>query len=158
MRNRLLGRLVFLGGCAGWVWRASGLLSDHFFKFSYLDSLTWGLRGTSEWMHPLFVPLLGAYRAVLGLAGYSGDMVLPLAVMNLTAGGITLTVLFVLTERLCRDSLLAAAAVLATGFSPVFLTGTLSMDPYALTALCSAASLALLAGPGLADSRRRHAL
>jgi tetratricopeptide (TPR) repeat protein len=158
MNNRLIGRLAFLGGFGAWAWRAVGLLPGHLHKFNYLDSVDQGLRGTSEWVHPLFVPLLGAGKAFLGLFGYSGSMLAPLAAINLAAGGVTLAVLFLLAERLSRDSFLSAASVLALAFSPSFLTGTLGMNPYALAAACSTAALALLAGPPPADERRRYAL
>jgi hypothetical protein len=158
MRNRLLGRLTFLAGACLWAWRAAELLPGHLHKFNYLDSVDQGLRMLSEWVHPLFVPSLAAVKAGLGLFGWSGSMLAPLAVMNLAAGGITLALLFLLAERLGKDSLLAAAGVLALGFCPAFLTGTLGMNPYALAAAFSTLSLALLTSPSPADERRRYAL
>ncbi|MFH2203936.1 MAG: tetratricopeptide repeat protein [Elusimicrobiota bacterium] len=101
-------------------------------------------------MHPLYVPVLGALRGMLGLAGYHGRMLVPAEMLNIVAAALTLTGLFLDAERRSRDGIAAALCVLLLGYSAQgFWTHSLRASPYALGAACVTASLLLLGGlPG----------
>ncbi|MFA6316113.1 MAG: DUF2723 domain-containing protein [Elusimicrobiota bacterium] len=141
----LCGRAVFLGGLAAWLRLSWARLPYGYHDVHYLASLEWGLWGPSEWVHPLFTPLLAFYRGALALFGWHGRMFLPLELLNVAAGAATLALLFRCVERWNGRSLVAAAGALLLGFSRGFWEATLRPDPYALAGLCVAACLALLA-------------
>ncbi|MBI5622564.1 MAG: DUF2723 domain-containing protein [Elusimicrobia bacterium] len=143
--ERVSGRLLFLAGLAGWLKLSCDRLPYGFHDVHYLTSLEWGLWGPSEWVHPLFVPLLALYQLGLGLLGWHGRMFLPLELLNVGAAGLTMCLLFLAMERCWSRSWPAAGAVLLLGFSRGFWEASLRPDPYALAGLCSAACLAVLA-------------
>ncbi|MBI4676599.1 MAG: tetratricopeptide repeat protein [Elusimicrobia bacterium] len=150
------GRLFFLAGLAAWVGLSLKQLPYCYHDIHYLLSLEWGFWGPSEWVHPLFVPVLGLYRALLGWFGFTGRMFLPVELMNVGAGVLTLGLLFHAVERLWGSSWVAAAGALLLGFSHGFWEATLRSDPYALAGLSSAAAVAVLALGG--PARRRFGL
>ncbi len=139
-----LARAVFLAGLALWVRKSLDLLPYWYRGLHYVSSLEWGYWGTSEWVHPVFVPLLAAYRFLLSLLGYSGGMLIPLELLNLAAGALTLGLLFRAAERVGGNSWTAAAGTLMLAFSRGFWSSTLRPDPYALGAAASLLTLLLL--------------
>mgnify|MGYP001585924749 FL=1 len=153
-----LARALFLAGLALWAAKSLILLPYWYRGLHYVSSLEWGYWGTSEWVHPIFVPLLGAYRFLLGLLGYSGGMLLPLEGLNLAAGGLTLALVFRAAERAGGNSWTAAAGTLMLAFSRGFWSGTLRPDPYALGAAASVLTFLLLAGSFRPANGRRFAL
>ncbi|MFI5360711.1 MAG: hypothetical protein ACHQ49_01975 [Elusimicrobiota bacterium] len=142
--NRALGGLLFVAGLGLWVSLSLGLLPYTYHDLHYLFTVEGGAMGPVEWVHPLFVPLLGASRWVLVHCGFSGRMLMPLELANLGVGGLTLAALFLLAARLSRDAVAAAATTLWVGFSQGFWAGVLRPDPYALAAAATVATLGLL--------------
>lgn len=142
--NQTLGGLLFVAGLAVWVRLSLDLLPYTYHDLHYLLTLEGGTMGPVEWVHPLFVPLMGAYRRLLGLYGFSGRMLLPLESANLAVAALTLAALFLLAARLSRDAVAAAAGALWLGFSQGFWSGALRPDPYSLAAASTVATLGLL--------------
>jgi len=156
--RRWLGRTVFIAGLAFWACASLRLLPYGFHDLHYLFSFQNGIWGPAEWVHPLFLPFLGALQAGLSLFGYGGRMLMPLELLNLAVSGLALVALFRLAERLRADSLTAALAVLLLGFTPGFWAGALRPDPYALAAAGTVACLLMLIAQLPAQERRRFAL
>lgn len=153
-----LGHALFWAGLTAWAWRSLELVPYWYRGLHYVSSLEWGYWGTSEWVHPAFVPLLGVYRLLLGLLGHTGGMLVPLELLNIAAGTLTLAVLFLAAERAGGDSWTAAAGTLMLAFSNGFWSSTLRPDPYALAAAASVLTLLILGSGVPADGRRRWAL
>ena len=142
-----------------WFWLSRSLLPYGCIDLRYLLALDQGQpSGPSDLCHPLFLPLLSALRFLLGHAGYSGKMLMPLELTNLAVASLALVALFWLVERLCADSLTAAMSVLLLGFSRGFWAGALRPDPYALASAASILCLICLIGPLPSEQRRRHVL
>ncbi|MBI5883803.1 MAG: hypothetical protein HZB91_11955 [Elusimicrobia bacterium] len=149
---------AFLAVLAVWMARSWRMLPYDFSDLCYLLSLDSGTAVTQEWVHPLFVPFLAAFRWVLGLFGYTGRMLVPLEVLGIGLSGLTLAGLYFFAAYWSRDKLLSSLAVLVLAFSNGFWQGALRPTPYALTALFFAAALMLLAGPLPRAAKPRHLL
>lgn len=148
---------MFGTGLIAWIWVACQRL-PYILHLRYLFILKWGSWELFELPHPLFIPLLGAYRFLLGMFGHSGNMIMPVELLNVTSGALTLAGLFILAERIGKDSLVASAATLCLGFSPAFLEGSLRPAPYAPAVACAALTLAFLLDLKSADVRFRVVL
>ena len=157
--GRGMGRAIFLAGLAAWVALSLKLLPYCFHDLRYLLALDHGgMSGPSDWVHPLFGPLLGSFQALLLLLGYHGRMLIPLEQLNVAVAALALAGLFRLVERLCEDSVTAALAVLLLAFSRGFWEGAVRPDPYALAAAFSLGTLIVLIGRRPGDERRQYAL
>ncbi|MBI5884358.1 MAG: hypothetical protein HZB91_14780 [Elusimicrobia bacterium] len=153
-----LGRALFLAGLACWAAIGASLLPFDASDLCYLLALDEGSWRVQELVHPVFVPLLGLYRGLLGAAGLQGNMLMPLAWLNLCGAAASLGILFLLAERLRRDSLPSALAVLGFAFSAAgFWVACLRPTPYSLTVLCLTASAWALAREGSFPGRLRLA-
>lgn len=155
--SRLAGRLAFCAGLAVWVALSWRLLPYDFQDVCYLFSLEGGTVLAQEWVHPLFVPMLAVWRELLAAFGLGARMLIPVEALNLCLGCSTLALLFVAVEKLCRDSLAAAAGALLLGFSCGFWDGSLRVTPYAPAAACAVLSAVLMLGLGPASASRRYA-
>ncbi len=134
--DRLFGRCVFCAGLVVWIlWEASRLPFD-FEDLFYLFSLEQGLWSVPEWVHPLYVPALHAYAAVLHWAGYSGKMLMPVEWLNLAVAALALVALFLLAESSGGLSTVSACGVLLLGFSEGFNSGCIRVTPYAMAVMC----------------------
>ncbi|MBI5622565.1 MAG: tetratricopeptide repeat protein [Elusimicrobia bacterium] len=150
---KAFGRSLLAAGLAFWVWRSLEFIPYCFQDPRYVIALEWGFWQNAEWVHPLFVPLLEVYRFALGLFGFSGRMFVPVELLNLAVGGLTLAGLYLAAERKGAEPISAAAAVLLLGFSYGFWSGTLRADPYALAAAFSGLGLWLLMDPAWTEGR-----
>lgn len=147
-RSLWAGRLLILAGLAVWARQSWSLLPYNYLDLAYLFSLEQGFILTQVWVHPLFLPLLKAFAALLRLFGHSGHMLMPLEALNAAAGAATVAGLYAVLERRGDEPLRAAGLLLALAFSHGFWEGTLRPTPYALTGACLAASLlAMTASP-----------
>lgn len=111
----------------------------------YLFSLERGISAPKDWVHPLFLPLLGGGRFLLEALGYQGNMLLPLELANLGLSCLVLTGLFLGAAAVSGEYPVAAAGTLLLAFSPGFWSGALRPDPYAAAAAGATACLGLLA-------------
>jgi hypothetical protein len=142
------GRLLLIAGLSVWARQSWSLLPYNYLDLAYLFSLEQGFILTQIWVHPLFLPLLKAFAALLRLFGHSGHMLIPLETLNAAAGAATVAGLYAVLERRGAEPLRAAGILLALAFSHGFWEGTLRPTPYALTGAALAVSLlALTASP-----------
>ena len=139
--------LFFLCGLAVWTVQSVRMLPYNVSDLAYFFALDRGLAATQEWVHPLFVPFLAAFRALLGALGFSGRLLMPLELLDCGLAALTLCGWYAFCAYWSRDRLASALAVLAAAFSQGFWEGSLRPTPYALTTFCFSASLLLLAGP-----------
>jgi tetratricopeptide (TPR) repeat protein len=151
------GRLILAAGILAWAWSTARLFPFDFEDIGYLFSLQGMQWADSEWTHPLYVPLLHPYAALLRLAGWSGRMLVPCELLNVAAGAATLLLLGLWAESLCGSSLIAAAATLLLAFSEGFTVGCLRTAPYAPAALLTVVSAILLLEGRPASAGKRWA-
>jgi hypothetical protein len=109
----------------------------------YLFSVEEGFFSPQQWVHPLYVPYLAGLRALLGICGWHGHMIVPLELVNIGASVVALIVLYRLAVRLTGDSVAAAGAVMY-GMCAGFGIAAVRETPYALGFLCVVGSLRLL--------------
>ncbi|MDD5627820.1 MAG: hypothetical protein PHU21_02060 [Elusimicrobia bacterium] len=152
------GRLAFCFGLALWAALSWRLLPYDFADICYLFSLEDGAVLNQEWVHPAFVPMLAVLRAGLALFGLGAKMLIPGQALNLALACAALALLFIVLERLCRDSWAAAAGSLLLAFCGGFWDGCLRMTPYSPAAACTLLCAGSLLGARPRLASRRYAL
>ena len=129
-----------------------------FHDLGYLFSLERGISAPKDWVHPLFLPLLGGLRGALSALGSQGSLLMPLELGNLAVSLLALAGAYFLAASLSGRSSLSAIGTILLAFSPGFWEGALRPDPYAGAAACVLAAFGLLAGRRPARPALRYAL
>jgi hypothetical protein len=151
---RPLHYALLAGALALFVVSAVPAIPYDFCDLCYFFSLEDGQWGPQEWMHPLWVPFLAGYRALLGVFGFHGHMLVPVEVLNVGIAVAALVLIFSLARRVTGDALLAVAAILTTAPCNGFWSAAVRPTPYAFAFLCLTASTALLVSDKPVPPRR----
>ena len=122
----------------------------------YLLSLEERSWVTQEVVHPLWVPMLWVYRAILRTFGWHGFVLVPNSrFANVLVAVATLLLSFQVARRLTKDTLASTSAVLLLAATPGFDSAAMRPTPYAPAFLCLTGSLMLLISDHQ-PSLRRH--
>ena len=144
--DRLGGAALLLAGLGVWTALSWDRLPYGFHDLGYLFSLERGITAPKDWVHPLFLPLLGGLRGALSALGSQGSLLMPLELGNLAVSLLALAGAYFLAASLSGRSSLSAIGTILLAFSPGFWEGALRPDPYAGAAACVLAAFGLLAG------------
>ncbi len=150
-----IGAALLLAGLGAWTAASTARLPYGFHDLGYLFSLERGISAPKDWVHPLFLPLLGGLRWALAGLGYAGSMLMPLELANLGLALSSLAGAYFLAAGLSGRFSVSAAGTLLLAFSPGFWEGALRPDPYAGAATGALAAFGLLAWgrPGRSELR-----
>lgn len=137
--------LTFIAGII--VFASIGLraLPYDFTDLCYLFSLESGDMVLQEWVHPLYVPVLGVYRNLLRLLGYDGRMLVPVESLNIAVAISALTLMYLWARKF--SPVAASLGVLVTAVNEGFWQAAVRPTPYALALLCVLATLRLCQTP-----------
>ena len=133
--------LIFLAVQAG---LSVLLLPYDFTDLCYLFSLEQGRWVPQEWVHPIYVPTLAVWRAILARFGYHGQMLVPVELLNVGLASLAFLLLYRLARRLSGSPAAAAIAVASTTLCTGFWLAAVRPTPYAPALLCLLLSLSVL--------------
>jgi hypothetical protein len=134
-----------LGAWAGFAAFAVSLLPADTLDIYYMRSLEEGGWGSPEWMHPLWIPLLSVYQALLRALGYHGKMLVPVELLNVAISCATGLLLFRVARSVAARPLVCAVASLYVLTISMFWSAAIRPTPYALAFLLVVATLDRLA-------------
>lgn len=138
------GDVVFVLFLAAYAALSLSRIPFDFRDLSYLFSLEQGRWVMQEWVHPLYVPALAGYRAILGWLGYDGRMLVPIEFLNLTLLLSVLALLYRLARRISGNPMTSALAIAVAGLCHGFWQSSVRPTPYAPALLCLVGCLRLL--------------
>ncbi len=155
--RRIIANTLVVAGIALFAGQSLSLLPTDTGDLCYVFSVESGGGTSQDWVHPLWVPLLAGFRAVLGAFGWHGHMLVPIEILNIAFGAAAIVVMYRLCRRVVTDPIAAACGALLLMLCTTFWMGTLRTTPYAPAFLCVLSSGALLVS-GTAVAPRRYAL
>jgi hypothetical protein len=127
----LAGDIVILAGIAGFVAINLTLLPYDYLDLWYLFSLERGRPSPLELVHPVYLPVLEVYQALLRAVGYEGRMLVPVEFLNTCVAALSHWLLYRVARRISGNGLAAALAVLVFAACTGPWSAALRPTPYA---------------------------
>ncbi len=158
VRHSLAGNILFLGSLVGFIVYSLSLLPCDYLDLWYLLDLEQGRGNPMELVHPLYLPVLVAYRTLLGWVGIEGRMLVPVEILNICIASIAHWLVYRLARRFSSDALAGAAATLVAMVGTGPWNAAVRPTPYAWGTLLVVLVAWICLAPGGLGTRSRVAL
>jgi len=158
VRHALAGDVVFLVSLAGFIVLCLSRIPCDYLDLWYLFDLEEGRPNQLELVHPVYLPVLVAFQALLRLFGFGGRMLVPVEALNVGVAATANWLVYRLARRFSADALAAAAATAVAMVGAGIGLAAIRPTPYAWGYLFVVLASWICLSPQGLVSRRRVAL